>query len=960
MKKITTGWAALMAATTVALAATDYSATIRELSPWITNQLQATGASSLALVLVDGTQVVWTAGFGFADPITGRTADADTIYGIGSVSKTFTALAAMRGVDRGELSLDAPVTNWVPTFRFQDRFPGAPPITPRLLMNHQSGLPGDYIPYAQTTVPDLRFGVEVLAGMADEYPVYSPNFSDTYNNNGFTLMESVVAAFSGTSFVAQVTADVLQPLGMTNSAFLLRTNQFSGRLARSMVGADAYPDEVVNVHASGGLYSSANEMGRVIEMLLGGGIFRGQRFLSTNALAAMWTLQSTNVSVHSADSDFQAGLGWDNVADPNLAYAGRACFKDGDTACFHAMIEIMPEHGLGVAVIANGGGAAVDIAQRALRLALRDKFGLPLPTNAAPFPDSPVVLDPPLPWDQIAGYYARAGGVACVTAANGYLTLYPNAFDATVSVCTNLAPHTNGWFWEAGNTNLQVAFTNVFDHLLLMARSNRGRYWNMSIIGERIAPAVISEAWLERTAHAWISADLDPFNFLWAQNAVKPNALLETNGFLFFNNFAFGPTNDHMALPFIAGRNDAGALKVVETNGEEWLRLQGSHFRSVDALPVMAAPGVTNATLAGDMIGWYHIPRSGSGRLEFRLAGAPLPQLRVLNADFSLMETIQPAAGRILVAPTGAVFAAVTLGPEGGNAYTLHAFWRRVAADYDGDGKADPAVYGSTETLWGVSYSSSGYAQNGSLIVGQPAGTTVAEDYDGDGKMDPAVYCAADGVWTVAMSASNYTVTILTGFGAADAIPVPADYDGDGKADPACYRAADGTWAFKPSAGNYETTLVNNFGGPDCSPVPADYDGDGKADPAIYRAADGIWAVGFSGSGYMVTILNGFGAADAIPVPADYDGDGKADPACYRAADGTWAFKPSAGNYETTLVNNFGGPDCSPVPADYDGDGKADPTCYRTVDGTWGCMLSARGYATQTLSFGGPGYQPAW
>lgn len=872
--------------------ATDYSATIRDLSSYVTNQLQATGASSVALVLVDGNQVVWATGFGLADPLTGQAADADTVYGIASVSKTFTALAAMRWVDQEALNLNAPVTNYVPAFAFLSRFPGAATITPRLLMNHQSGLPGDFLPYAQLTVPDLHYGVDMLESLADEYPVYPPNFSDTYNNNGFTLMESVVAALSGNTFVEQMAADVFQPLGMTITGFQLNTNRFDGKLARSMLGTNAYPDDIVNVHASGGICSSANDMGQVIKMLLGNGEIQGQRYLSTNAIAAMLTFQGTNLAVASSDRDTRNGLGWDNVADPKLAYAGRACFKGGDTSYFHSHLEIMPEHGLGVAVMCNGGSVAEAVAQRALMLALRDKFGTPLPTNAAPFPDSPVTNTPPLPWEQITGFYARQAGLIRVTSSNGYLTLYMNVFDPAATVYTNLAPHVNGWFWNAGNTNGQVAFSNVQDHLLLMSNNNKGQYWNTSLIGERIVPGPVSAAWSNRTLSAWINADLSPFDFDWVINAVKPVDLSGSNGFLFFNNVAFAPTNDSLALPFITGRNDTGALKVVNTNGEEWLRFTGSHYRPIDLLPDLAAPGAIQSTLMGDAIGWYRIARSGSGMLELNMTATPMPQMRVLNSNFNLMANLQPVAGRLLVAPTGAVFVAVTRSMDGGGAYALRAFWRRVAADYDGDGKADPAVYGSAEAIWGVSFSVSGHAKNGSLVRGDPGAIPVAEDYDGDGRTDPAVYRAADGLWTISMSGNGYAAETVRNFGAADAVPVPADYDGDGKADLALWRPAEGLWYIHPSSDLSATQTVSGGATGDV-PVSGDYDGDGKADVALFRPSTGRWIV-IPSTNPNHPIEQQLGAPGDIPVPKDYDGDGRTDFAVYRPSNGTWYIIPSA------------------------------------------------------------------
>ena len=195
---------------------------------------------------------------------------------------------------------------------------------------------------------------------------------------------------------------------------------------------------------------------------------------------------------------------------------------------------------------------------------------------------------------------------------------------------------------------------------------------------------------------------------------------------------------------------------------------------------------------------------------------------------------------------------------------------RLVAADYDGDGKFDLAIYRNGE--WHVLGTTIGYRVT---TFGLPTDIPQPGDYDGDGKADLAVYRPSDGTWYLLQTNNGFGAFR---FGISTDIPQAADYDGDGRMDAAVYRG--GIWHILGSTSGYGAV---QFGLPGDRPIPADYDGDRKADVAVFR--DGGWHILRTNGGYLATT---FGLPTDTPVPADYDGDGRTDIAVYRSSNNVW------------------------------------------------------------------------
>ncbi|MBI2440712.1 MAG: PD40 domain-containing protein [Lentisphaerae bacterium] len=223
-----------------------------------------------------------------------------------------------------------------------------------------------------------------------------------------------------------------------------------------------------------------------------------------------------------------------------------------------------------------------------------------------------------------------------------------------------------------------------------------------------------------------------------------------------------------------------------------------------------------------------------------------------------------------------------------------------------------------------------------------PVYTPLAGDFDGDGKADPAVIVSTSNL--VFWSSSNDYFRITLPLDPLTNPPMEwlnADFDGDRKADPAAV-AGSSNWYVWPSVDGYYRSgpyLLNVAGG---VPVAADFDGDRLADPAM--VVDGMYW-------YVWPSLNGYAqsgpyhlhvdVSGVTPLAADFDGDRFADPAVMDLSGNAYAWL-SAYSYAMTGPLPLGQTGWTPVAGDLDGDGLADPAMVIGV--SWYVWLSSGGY----------------
>ena len=355
---------------------------------------------------------------GVLSTATGVEVTRDSLFQIGSITKVWTATLAMRLVDEGLLSLDTPVAEVLPDFTLADP-DTAKTVTLRHLLTHTSGIDGDVFTDTGRGDDCLAKYVAGLDQAAQNHPLGA---TWSYCNAGFPVIGRMAEVLSGQTWDAALRAKVIDPLGL--DAVTLPEEAVLRRAAvghvRTAPGRPLAPTHVWllprSLGPAGLVDSSARDVVRFARMHLRGGMSEdGTRMLEESTATAMAARHAELPDPYVLGDSW--GLGWIRFDWDGHRLIGH----DGSTLGQAAFLRILPEQGLAVALLTNGGNAQ-DLYQDLYREIFAEVAGVVMPRPLGPATDPPAV-DPAA----YLGTYERASVRVEVLDRDGDLVLRTTA-----------------------------------------------------------------------------------------------------------------------------------------------------------------------------------------------------------------------------------------------------------------------------------------------------------------------------------------------------------------------------------------------------------------------------------------------------------------------------------------------------------------------------------------------------
>ena len=332
-------------------------------------------APGMAVAVVRDTVPIYMKGFGYADLESKREVTPETVFYIASTTKSFTGLGAAMLEREGKISLDAPLSRYLPGVRLQSPL-DPDSITIRSLLTHTNGIGDGPVAHRLAYTGEYE-GNAHLARLLAEHPPLETGRAFSYTNIGYNAATIAIDSAIGESWKDWLNRLLFAPLGMrSTTAYVSRVPK--ERLAMPYrvepVGFArlTYGKADANMQSAGGLVSTAADMARWLEAHIDSGRVDGVQLIPADVVAEAHRVLATTAGTQQGARLVGYGLGW------NVALIGRdtILLHGGGFPGFTTRMSFMPRQRIGVVVMVNDNSPLADMVALDVYRALLGRPGL--------------------------------------------------------------------------------------------------------------------------------------------------------------------------------------------------------------------------------------------------------------------------------------------------------------------------------------------------------------------------------------------------------------------------------------------------------------------------------------------------------------------------------------------------------------------------------------------------------
>ena len=326
--------------------------TIDELRAAIQASLTRSHVPGVGIALVARDHVIWAGGVGEGDTAAHKPVTASTNFRVGSVSKGFVALALLKLQEEGKIDLNAPVKSIAPEIEIHNPWEASDPVRVVNLLQHTAGFDDMHLNevYNTADAPDIPLRDVFARFTLPQVVRWRPGMRMAYSNPGYGLAGYLIEKITGQKFEDYIQQNILDPLGMTHSSFLL-SDAIRAHLSEGYQGNPpaALPYMNIYLRPAGNLMSSPEDMALWVRMLLNRGTLDGKEIVKPESIVQMEEPTTTLA----ARAGLKAGYGLGNYFDTGHTILEHG--HDGGIAGFISDYRYLPDQGLGYVILFNSG-----------------------------------------------------------------------------------------------------------------------------------------------------------------------------------------------------------------------------------------------------------------------------------------------------------------------------------------------------------------------------------------------------------------------------------------------------------------------------------------------------------------------------------------------------------------------------------------------------------------------------